>query len=324
MATDNFYNTQKGTQGSNMNQYPAGVQVYTPLSSYTNAPQDQTDDIYEEYDFENIKHPTRIAVYDDFLSTPRVVVVEPCPVKEYLSQISEATYRFLKEQNSTIPFMVINELVQNFIHAYFIEPTISIFDHGKTVRFTDQGPGISNIELAKQPGITSANSKMKQYINGVGSGLPQVNEYLLMTGGSLNIKNNIKSGCVVTISVGEQTENLEDQITLQQQVGVSMGNHSIELENYQDYLQWKKTMDQQSMQININEREKNILLLIFKYGKVGPTEVKQYLAISESTAHRALVSLEEKGFIQADDTGNKKRSLTEQGFLYVKNKLIEV
>ena len=38
--------------------------------------------------------------------------------------------------------MVIREIVENFVHAHFAEPIISILDGGDTIRFADQGPGI--------------------------------------------------------------------------------------------------------------------------------------------------------------------------------------
>ena len=42
---------------------------------------------------------------------------------------------------------------------------------------------------------------MKQYINGVGSGLPIVKEYLETKNGNIRIEDNLESGAVVTISV---------------------------------------------------------------------------------------------------------------------------
>ena len=44
--------------------------------------------------------------------------------------------------------MVIREIVENFIHAHFVEPIISILDGGNTIRFADQGPGIEDKERA--------------------------------------------------------------------------------------------------------------------------------------------------------------------------------
>ena len=89
-----------------------------------------------------VRHPARIAVYDDAAAAPRVVVVEPKDVRAYLEEITLQVTQLAQGQGGTIPFMVIREIVENFIHAYFMEPTISILDHGNTIRISDQGPGI--------------------------------------------------------------------------------------------------------------------------------------------------------------------------------------
>ncbi len=151
-------------------------------------------------DISQVRHPARIAVYDDASAAPRVVVVEPKDVRSYLEEITLQVTQLSAAQGGTIPFMVIREIVENFIHAYFIEPTISILDHGNTIRFSDQGPGIPQKERALQYGTTSATEDMRRYIRGVGSGLPYVQQYMLDKGGSLEIDDNIAGGTVVTLS----------------------------------------------------------------------------------------------------------------------------
>lgn len=152
-----------------------------------------------------VRHPARIAVYDDAAAAPRVVVVEPKDVREYLEEITLQVTQLASSQGGTIPFMVIREIVENFIHAFFIEPTISILDHGNTIRFSDQGPGIAQKDRALQYGTTSATEEMRRYIRGVGSGLPYVHQYMVDKGGSLKIDDNISGGTVVTISTMQQS-----------------------------------------------------------------------------------------------------------------------
>lgn len=147
-----------------------------------------------------VRHPARIAVYDDPSAAPRVVIVEPKDVRAYLEEITLQVSQLSANQGGAIPFMVIREIVENFIHAYFMEPTISILDRGNTIRFSDQGPGISQKDLALQYGTTSATEEMRRYIRGVGSGLPYVHQYMVDKGGSLKIEDNISGGTVVTIS----------------------------------------------------------------------------------------------------------------------------
>lgn len=147
-----------------------------------------------------VRHPARIAVYDDAAAAPRVVVVEPKGIREYLEEITLQVTQLSTSQGGTIPFMVIREIVENLIHAYFMEPTISILDHGNTIRFSDQGPGIAQKDRALQYGTTSATEEMRRYIRGVGSGLPYVQQYMRDKGGRLEIDDNISGGTVVTIS----------------------------------------------------------------------------------------------------------------------------
>lgn len=147
-----------------------------------------------------VRHAARVAVYDDPSAAPRVVVIDPKDVRPYLEEITATVSRLAKEQGGSIPFMVIREVVENFIHAYFREPTISILDGGNTIRFSDQGPGIKEKDRALEYGTTSATEEMRRYIRGVGSGLPYAQQYMEDRGGSLTIEDNISGGTIVTIS----------------------------------------------------------------------------------------------------------------------------
>ena len=144
---------------------------------------------------------TRIAVYDDMLSTPRVLVIAPKDVRAYLEEITNTVYRCMKEQGGGISLMVIREIVENFIHADFVEPIISILDDGNTIRFADQGPGIEDKERAFEFGVTSADRNQKRYIRGTGAGFPMVQQYLEHAGGAISIEDNLHQGTVVTVSI---------------------------------------------------------------------------------------------------------------------------
>lgn len=146
-------------------------------------------------------YAARIAVYDDMLSTPRVIVIEPQSVRTYLEETTNTVYQCMKEQGGRMALMVIREIVENFIHAGFAEPIISILDGGNTIRFADQGPGIEDKERAFDFGVTSANSNMKRYIRGTGAGFPMVQEYMENAGGAVSIEDNMGCGTVVTVSL---------------------------------------------------------------------------------------------------------------------------
>lgn len=146
-------------------------------------------------------YTTRISVYDDMLSTPRVIVVEQSDVRTYLEDVTNTVHRTMKEQGGRLSLMIIRELVENFIHAQFSEPVISILDNGDTIRFADQGPGINDKERAFEFGVTSADKSKKRYIRGTGAGLPMVQQYVEAAGGAISVEDNLGSGTVVTVSV---------------------------------------------------------------------------------------------------------------------------
>ncbi len=155
----------------------------------------------QQEDAARARYATRIAIYDDMLSTPRVIVVEPHDVRTYLEETTNTVYRSMKEQGGSISLMVIREIVENFIHANFAEPIISILDGGNTIRFADQGPGIEDKERAFEFGVTSANRDMKRYIRGTGAGFPMVQQYIENKGGAVSIEDNMGQGTVVTVSI---------------------------------------------------------------------------------------------------------------------------
>ena len=174
-----------------------------PPASQESENQDDTGENLAEAGFSftgPVSYPARIAVYDDLTVSPRVVVIEPCDVRSFLEQITAKVTELSHAQGGAIPFMIIREIVENYIHAYFIQPTITILDGGNTIRFSDQGPGIKEKDRALEFGTSSATEQMKCFIRGVGSGLPLAQQYMMDKGGSLTIQDNINSGTIVTIS----------------------------------------------------------------------------------------------------------------------------
>lgn len=155
-----------------------------------------------------VDNPARIAVFDDPSAAPRVVVVQPSDVRSYLEEVTATVTRLSKEQGGRISFSVIREVVENFVHAHFSEPTISILDGGNTIRFSDQGPGIREKDKALEYGTTSATEEMKRYIRGVGSGLPYAQQYMRDHGGDLIIEDNISGGAIVTLCMPGDEEPL--------------------------------------------------------------------------------------------------------------------
>lgn len=252
--------------------------------------------------------PTRIAVYDDLLSAPRTVDIQPCEIGQYIEQIAAKTYEFAQQSGGTIPYTVIKEVCENFIHAKFKDPCVSILDRGNTIRFTDRGPGIEDKERVQLPGFTSATTEMRQYIRGVGSGLPTVKEYLRFSNGRLIIEDNIQAGTVVTITVDNSRQQAQPVVYREHQPAASAPGAV--------YPQQNGFAPQATVAADaLDDREVEILLLACELGKIGATDVKNNMDLSVATAQRALDKLEQRGYLEKG--ANRKRSITEEGMRYL-------
>src|SRR5207249_6348332 len=90
----------------------------------------------------------RLAVYDSPLAAPRVVSLRGREFHAFVGELAARTYNFGRERGGRIPYIVIREILENLIHAYFQGAVISILDDGNTIRISDQGPGIPDKEKA--------------------------------------------------------------------------------------------------------------------------------------------------------------------------------
>lgn len=244
---------------------------------FIDAPQKKSYTLTDE-----VTYPARIAVFDDLAAAPRVVVIQPADIRTYLEEITQTVTKLSKEQGGHIPFMVIREVVENFIHAYFIEPTISILNNGNTIRFSDQGPGIREKDRALEYGTSSATEDMKRYIRGVGSGLPYAQQYMLDHGGSLTIEDNISTGTIVTISVGTPLTSTHQPT-----------NEEVKRNT-----------------VVLNDRSQKILEYLSQHDSVGPKVLNTTYGDSLPTWTRQLQKLEEQGILKKQ---GQQRVLTDLG-----------
>jgi hypothetical protein len=259
----------------------------------------------------HIRVRARIAVYDALSAAPRVVDVEPAPVGEFIEALSSRVHELSRSEGSSIPYTVIREVTENFIHADFAEPVVSILDSGSTIRFADQGPGIADKDRALLPGFTTAGGDMKRYIRGVGSGLPIVRDFLNHSGGSLAIEDNLGTGSVVTVHAGPSRGE-----------GVAIARTDYSFTN--DVPAAEFVAEQGLFETPVSEapvarprlsaRQKHVLALVLESGLAGPSLVSKELGVGISTAYRDLAMLEEAGLI-ASDAG--KRTLTAEGLTYL-------
>ena len=242
----------------------------------------------------------RIAIYDAPAAAPRTEEVSARTEADLIEQIAARSFAHARDAGGDIPYTVIREVAENFIHADFREPVVSILESGGTIRFADQGPGISDKQRAVLPGFTTATGRMKGVIRGVGSGLPIVNDFLGFSGGSLEIDDNLGYGTVVTIRSANQAPPAPLRPDLREpRADEAPGAPAASSAGFPP----------------LSTRQKQVLSLVLELGEVGPTIVSKELSVALSTAYRDLAYLEHNGLIESDASG--KRVLTPEGSSYL-------
>lgn len=243
-----------------------------------------------------VRYAARIAVYDDKAAAPRVVLVEPKDVRSYLDEIAATVNQLAHEQGGKIPFMVMREIVENFIHARFVAPTISIMDNGNTIRFSDQGPGIKEKNRALEFGTSSATEEMKSFIRGVGFGLPYAQQYMVEKGGSLTLEDNISGGTIVTLSTRRSKDAHIQTLPTQEEAEELPVN-----QDHQAVSSAPQTVSQQPAtqlpNLVLTDRAKQVLQYLYEHEWVGATELTSTYGLSTPTWSRELKSLVNIGII---------------------------
>lgn len=234
----------------------------------------------------------RIAVYDSLAAAPRVEDVVASDPTMFIETLAARAYQLAHDQGGRIPYTLIREIVENFIHAHFSEVVVTVLDSGNTIRFSDQGPGIHDKEKALLPGFSTATSAMKKVIRGVGSGLPIVKECLSFADGAIDVQDNIDAGTVVTLRIEAAPAPEEPAVA-----------------------EPAPPADQPAATHRLSTRQKQVLSLVMEIGAVGPSVVSKELRVALSTAYRDLAFLESAGLIATDGSG--KRALTEAGVAFL-------
>jgi len=224
-----------------------------------------------------------VAVYDSKAAPPRIINISSGSWADLIEKLTTKAYRECQQKGVSFPFVALREIIENLVHAGFKETVVSILDGGYTIRVSDQGPGIDDKGKAFEPGYTTATSQMRLYIRGVGSGLPVAREIMTFSGGTVDAKDNLRSGTVITLrlsNVGGQ-ERLPD----------------------------------------LTKRQLAVLSLVTEFGSAGPSDVAKELGLSLSTVHRELVFLEEMELLGPGGRG--KRCATPRGLRRLNNTAVE-
>jgi anti-sigma regulatory factor (Ser/Thr protein kinase) len=221
----------------------------------------------------------RIAIYDTLTSPPRVIAVEEEDLPALIASLAEKTYHYCREQGGQVPYTVIQELMENLLHAYFLDVVVTILDNGQTIRISDHGPGVEHKDRAFQPGFTTATARQRQIIRGVGSGLPIARESLQFLRGVLTVEDNLGGGAVFTIKMPAHAPEPPPPPAVPE--------------------------------VKLTNRQTKVLVLLMELSSAGPTAIARELGIAPATAFRELVVLQDMGLIHS--LGDGKRALREEG-----------
>jgi len=253
--------------------------------------------------------PVRLALYDNMRSIPRVIDSEYKNITDFINDTSQKTYNLSHKMGGKIPYTIIREIIENLIHAEFKEISISIMSGGNHIMVSDQGPGIDDKEKAVLPGYTSATSTMKQYIRGVGSGLPIVKETITFSGGVIDVSDNIRQGTVISLKIGS---SVQDGFSSPETSAIPESPR-LSPEEIEKKLS-VEAFEKLSNEI-LTERQKKILFLVLELEKAGPSTIGQELGFSLSTSYRELILLEKNKLLSSDNSG--KRKLSKKGLKYL-------
>ena len=263
----------------------------------------------DSFDYSFVDATARIALYDDLKSAPRITEVQPAPTNEFIEHLTTTVYEQSKLVGGKVPYTLIREVSENFIHAQFKEIVVSILDDGNTIRFADQGPGIREKEKAQQPGFSSAIEPMKKYIRGVGSGFPLVKDYLDDREGSIEIEDNLVSGAVITISLEQKHKSSVSHDDSNLQLSTTTPPMATTSEGIPMYVAQKRPA---AVPLPLSERERLFMTILYREGELGVTELKNLTETPPSTTFNTLKKLEEMGLVEK--AAGKKRALTDFGY----------
>ncbi|MCL4377655.1 MAG: ATP-binding protein [Actinobacteria bacterium] len=257
---------------------------------------------------------SRIAVYDNMRSIPRLIEIKSDSIMGFLDETPQKIYSLSHEMGGKIPYTIIKEVVENLIHASFNEIIITILSNGNQIIITDQGPGINDKEKIFLPGFTSATSTMKKYIRGVGSGLPIVKETIIFSGGSIDVTDNIKKGTVVSLKIEESKNNQVLQNT--KLIASPSYNNDSTASTKMSAPQIEESGAADSFgNLRLSNRQNKILSLILELEETGPSRVAKELGFSLSTSYRELVFLENEKLLILTESGKRKLSPNGKNYL---------
>ena len=249
----------------------------------------------------------RLAIYEDGQPEPRVEEVQGTGPQELIHRLCTDLEGVILAQGGGIPQPGVRALVENLIHADFRSVSISVLDHGHTLRVADQGPGITDKERALLPGFSTADPGQRRVIKGVGSGLGIAAGIASAAGGRLEVADNLRCGTVVTLSLGQAPRSQplpSTHLPLPQVLARGQLRESLE-----------------PRPTELSDHGKRVLLLIAELGGAVVPTICDELRISSPVAAAELDALSRLGLL--DPVRDGRFALTPAGLRYLDGIFVE-
>lgn len=246
---------------------------------------------------ESKKYCARIGWYKDLDLPPITEDFSHPDLLKFIDNLASKVEHLQGEQGGVIPSIAIKAVIENLIHADFQDVIISILFNGQGIIVSDQGPGIVDKKQALKPGFTTANSYMRNYIRGVGSGLYTARQMLEQIGGKLLLADNLNKGTCISLLAPlpvASASDYQDMISLASEGASSNHGESI-----------RGTYSESDLPI-LTKRQQDILTLILDQGPLGPSRVAELIRTSPSSAYRDLVVLTDLGLVSMTEGGKRQ------------------
>lgn len=225
----------------------------------------------------------RVAVYGADGEPPRVFSVDGALLPDLIDALARRAFDLAQREGGGVPYAAVRPVVENLVHAGFVDVVVTILARGSTVRIADGGPGIPDKVGALRAGFTTAGPAERRLIPGVGAGLGLAQAAMEAVQGRLEIDDNLGRGTVVTLIAPPAPAPI--------------------------------SLDELPPGLDLNGRRLRLLLLVLELGPAGPTRLSLELGVSASTAYREMVWLERNSLVIADPEG--RRTITPTGMRYL-------
>lgn len=202
----------------------------------------------------------------------------------FRERVTEIVLAALGIKDDRAPATTLRELLDNLVHAVPCTASVVVDPSLERLYISDTGPGINRLDLALEPGYSTATELHRSVIRGVGLGFYLAMREVRDLGGDLQVFSQPGEGTYITIS---------------------LASSGLPLPSFPDLTD------------RLSHRQNNILFLLTEEESIGPSQVAGELGISLSTAHRELVKLEDLGLIRRSSDG--KRFLSERGRSYLQS-----